>query len=228
MRGPVPAIGIRLRGWDTLADPTATWHPDCSPPDAIATYPESIPQIRNPQSAIRNPSNPMATATPTQDIDDIRRQMAQIRRSMHQNMQNVVAGAEAVTDWRRYVRVYPWACVGGAALVGFLIVPRKRRSATRTAEKAADAAVERMQDTVEAARGQKGAKAEKEVRKKGMIGMLVGMAMPVAIRAAQNYASQYLENYLASNYPSPTPPGMSPGAAGGPIGPGPVPPRRPS
>lgn len=34
-------------------------------------------------------------------------------------------------DWRTYVRKYPWVCVGLAAGVGYLIVPKGRKSKVR-------------------------------------------------------------------------------------------------
>ena len=53
-------------------------------------------------------------ASVSNEVDEIRRQMAQIRRELHEDVQGVVAGAEAVADWRRYIRLYPWAAVGAA------------------------------------------------------------------------------------------------------------------
>ena len=34
-----------------------------------------------------------------------------------------------MTDWKHYVKTYPWVCLGTAAAVGFLMVPK--RSTTR-------------------------------------------------------------------------------------------------
>ena len=66
------------------------------------------------------------------EIDDIRRQMAQIRHDLHQDVSNVVGGvSEVVTevsevmDWRSIVRNYPFVITGAALAVGYLIVPRR-------------------------------------------------------------------------------------------------------
>ncbi len=69
-------------------------------------------------------------ASTLSEVDEIRRHMAQIRHELHEDVQGVVKGAEATADWRRYIRNYPWAAVGIAFGVGFLIVPRRQRPVT--------------------------------------------------------------------------------------------------
>jgi len=140
-------------------------------------------------------------ASTNEQIEEIRRRMAQIRMELHQDMQGVVAGTDAATDWRYYVRLYPWASLGAAALVGYLVIPRRRRSVTEVARKAAEAATEKVQQAVETARPKTKAKAEgpaeKETRKKGMLGLALGFLAPVVSRAVQGYAAQYVENLIA-------------------------------
>ena len=147
----------------------------------------------------------MATASShragTADTDAIRRQMAQIRRELHEDMQNVVAGAEAATDWRRYVKLHPWASVGVAFALGFLIVPRRRRSITETAEKAAEQTVSRVQEAIAAPPPPR-----KKEKRSGLVGMLFGMAMPVAVRAAQSYAAHFVEQWIAQQQGGPAEP----------------------
>src|SRR4051794_25537437 len=82
---------------------------------------------------------------PNDEIDEIRREMAQIRMDLHKEMQGVVVNAEAATDWRQYVQRYPFASLALAASVGFLTVPRRRRSIRATAEAAATATAEKFQ-----------------------------------------------------------------------------------
>jgi hypothetical protein len=152
-------------------------------------------------------------ATVTDDIDEIRRRMAQIRRELHEDVQEVVAGAEAVADWRRYIRMYPWAAVGTAAAVGYLIVPKRRRSVPRDVARKADveAAIESVREPAPA-----------EVkRRKSLIGAALGMLVPLALRAAQNYAMSYLEQWIAQQqqqYMASA--GPPPGATPTPRGPG--------
>jgi len=136
-------------------------------------------------------------ATATNDVDEIRRQMAQIRRDLHLDMQGVVAGAEAAADWRHYVRLYPWASLGVVFAAGYLIVP-KRRSVTRAAEKAAEAAVAKTKGVrVQVPTFETTKTAEKEKKRSGLMGALFGMIVPVAMRAAQSYASHFVEKWIA-------------------------------
>jgi hypothetical protein len=130
----------------------------------------------------------VSTAPP--EIDEIRRQMAQIRRDLHADVQGVVEGAEAATDWRRYVRSYPWASLGLALTVGYLIVPRRRR--TPTPLQAAPA----LANAIVPAEPPRSAEPEKKKRQ-GLLGAALGMLAPVAFRAAQGYALQFAEQWLA-------------------------------
>lgn len=166
----------------------------------------------------------MATATATtstESVDDLRRRMAQIRQRLHQDMQGVVAGAEAASDWKHYVRIYPWAALGAAFVGGFLIVPRKRRSATRTAEKTAEAVVAKFASAAEnGAMHASAVEPAKEKARKGIIGAALALAGPLILKAAQSYALSYVETWIAQQQaagPVPEPPatGMRPGPSTG-------------
>jgi len=116
--------------------------------------------------------------------------MAQIRRDLHADVQGVVQGAEAATDWKRFIRGYPWASMGVALAVGYLIVPRRQKAPTL--QLAAPVEVPRAA-AVEIPR-----QAEPEKKKgKGLLGAAFGMLAPVAFRAAQGYALQFAEQWMA-------------------------------
>lgn len=118
--------------------------------------------------------------------------MAQIRRDLHDDVKGVVQGAEAATDWRRFIKNYPWASMGVALAVGYLIVPRKHRPAsTSTTIHVASPEVARAIAPVEEPRP---APAKKD---KGWLGTLFGLVAPVAFRAAQGYALQFAEQWMA-------------------------------
>lgn len=57
--------------------------------------------------------------------DDIQQQMSRIRSGLHQEVKGIVENARAITDWKHYVRQYPWACMAGAAALGYLVVPKR-------------------------------------------------------------------------------------------------------
>lgn len=130
----------------------------------------------------------MSTA-PT-EVDDLRREMARIRREMHLDVQGVVASAEAATDWHRYLTAYPLVSLGVAFAAGYLIVPkRKGRNLEEAVERAlSSSAVNPVRQVV--------VEPPKD-RRKGLIGAAFGMLVPLALRAAQGYALKYAENWLA-------------------------------
>jgi hypothetical protein len=61
----------------------------------------------------------------TTTADEVIARMRQVRCELGEDMQGIVDNARVMTDWRQYIRSYPWVCVGVAALAGFLIVPRR-------------------------------------------------------------------------------------------------------
>ena len=131
----------------------------------------------------------MATVSP--EVNDIRRRMAQIRRELHEDVQGVVAGAEAVADWRRWIRNYPWAVCGAAFAIGYLIVPRKHTAAPtihiNNGEPIRSWANSEPEPVVES----------KKPKKRGLLWKGMGLLAPIVFRAGRNYALQYAETWLA-------------------------------
>ena len=56
--------------------------------------------------------------------------MQQLRCEIDGDMEDMAASARSMVDWKHYVKTYPWVCLGAAAALGFLIVP-KRSTAIR-------------------------------------------------------------------------------------------------
>jgi hypothetical protein len=72
--------------------------------------------------------------------EQIQRSMQLIRRDLDHDFDQVKQSASQLTDWRYYVRNYPWTCVGLAAAIGYIVVPRKlqiQSPDTKTLEKLA-------------------------------------------------------------------------------------------
>jgi hypothetical protein len=170
----------------------------------------------------------MATAksVATEDVRDIQRRMAQIRRDLHEEVKEAVKGAQSLTDWRSQVKSHPWLALGAAAAVGYLIVPRRRRPETPTIVAVNPVAA------APAAGPSAVATPSSPSRKGGSIlGSAFGLLAPIAVRAAQNYAIQYMEQWLAAQQggigPAPAPgfgarPGTEPRpTAAGAVGPRP-------
>lgn len=63
-------------------------------------------------------------------ITEIRRQMRHIRRDLGGQVEDLVVNAtklrEQLTDWKYYVRQYPWVVFGGAALAAYFLIPKRR------------------------------------------------------------------------------------------------------
>ena len=77
-------------------------------------------------------------ATGSNDIDEIYHRMAVIRRELHTNVRESVAGAEAVVDWGKYTWTYPWIALGAAAAVGYLVYTGSRQRVTTDIASLAD------------------------------------------------------------------------------------------
>ena len=82
----------------------------------------------------------MAEPSLASSADAIRNQMRQVRRELGEDVDGLVDNAQVLTDWRYYVRTYPWLCVGAAAAIGFLIVPSRARIVRPDAETMAELA----------------------------------------------------------------------------------------
>lgn len=135
-------------------------------------------------------------ASATDEIEDIRRHMAQIRRELHDDVRGVVEGAEAATDWRRYLTAYPWVTLGVALAVGYLVVPKRRRSTGEIVREVVEKAPRTAQRVVEVPESRETSRKKKGW---GVMGALFGLLSPVAVRFAQGYALQYLEGWLAQH-----------------------------
>jgi len=56
--------------------------------------------------------------------DAVRARMQLVRCEIDEDVEDMVASARSMVDWKHYVRTYPWVCLGTAAVLGFLILPR--------------------------------------------------------------------------------------------------------
>lgn len=65
-------------------------------------------------------------AEPTPETpEEISRKMADVRQVLDEDIQSIAQSAKVMTDWTYYVKQYPWASVGAAAALGYLMVPNK-------------------------------------------------------------------------------------------------------
>ena len=181
------------------ANSQSSWH------DACVWRPSGD---SNKRAKLDGGANVASATTTANSVDDIRRSMAQIRQRMHQDMQGVVAGAEAASDWKHYVRLYPFAALGVALATGFLIVPRRRRSVSKTAEQAAEAVVAKLSGAANSAAtsAETAAESIKSEAKahpkatKGIVGAALTLAGSLALKYGQSYALAFVENWIAQQH----------------------------
>lgn len=123
-------------------------------------------------------------------VDDIRVRMARIRTRAERKATRLGEETRQFLDWKHYVRLFPWAALGAAALAGYWIVPRRKVTSEASA---ADAKA-----LVDLARqGQIVVKSANP--RPSMIGRLVSLAGPFVMRAAMNYASQQVGRILSTS-----------------------------
>ncbi|QDV17531.1 hypothetical protein Pan153_21840 [Gimesia panareensis] len=67
----------------------------------------------------------MKNKSPDNRADQICHSMERLRKELDEDVHHVKRSASSLTDWQYYIRNYPWLSIGGAALIGYLIVPRK-------------------------------------------------------------------------------------------------------
>jgi hypothetical protein len=68
----------------------------------------------------------MAQALPSSsEADDIQRQMREVRAELRDDVKDLMNSAQEMGDWKRYVRAYPWLCMGAALAAGYLVVPMR-------------------------------------------------------------------------------------------------------
>ena len=124
------------------------------------------------------------------EAEQIQRQMVEVRSGLRDEAQGIYENARVLTDWKHYVRTYPWACVGVAAAVGFLVVPRRLDLITPDAATLARLAEQNrlvVTPTPEA-----------HVRD-GLAGRLLSVIAGAAVRGAIGFAAQQAGEFFAKN-----------------------------
>ncbi len=129
-------------------------------------------------------------------IDEIRQEMARIRHDLHEDVAGVVEGANDAMDWRSYPRNHPWISAGVAALVGYLLVPKRSRP-TEVVTVVTPPPLPKGAMAYTAPQPQQ--KPRSLFSPWRILGWAISFAGPLALNAAQAYASVWLENQLGLN-----------------------------
>jgi len=115
-----------------------------------------------------------ADAKVTLTGEEILQRMAMIRLRIDEHTDELVAQVNALSDWRSYVRRYPWLSVSAAAAIGFVVVPSRAKPGT--------------EDVARKTSGNATSSAAEELRS-----ILIGAAK----KAATTYASKSLGNFVS-------------------------------
>jgi len=132
-------------------------------------------------------------AAESDDVDEIYRRMAVIRREHHTNVRESIAGAEAMAGWGRYTWTYPWAVLGAAAAAGYLIYTGSHQKVTDGNASPADGNKAGESVAGVTAKGQ-----ERSWPSRTLLFAAWDMLFPVAVRAGQNYVLHWLEQQCAA------------------------------
>lgn len=115
----------------------------------------------------------------------VRARMQEIRCEVDQDLEDVSTSARSMVDWTHYVKAYPWVCLGTAAVLGFLIVP-KRSTANN-----ADLAVK-----VEPAKTGHPVTDSAPAAARGLVDGLVDSVVSIVVREAIAYLGQSVGRLL--------------------------------
>jgi hypothetical protein len=133
------------------------------------------------EPAVEPDAEPVAEELQTPE--EICRKMADVREVLDDDIHNIAQSAKVMSDWTYYVKQYPWASVGVAATLGYLLVPNKVFITSPSADQLEKLA--KRNKLVVKANPQPQAQA-------GIVGALFSLVASMAMRGAMAYVGQQL------------------------------------
>lgn len=122
----------------------------------------------------------------TRPAETIREEMQHLRCEISDGMDDVVESARQMADWRCYVKRYPLAFVGAAAVAGFVMVPKR---------------VERIEPDaktlIKLAKRNELVVRSKPESQAGLATTLISLVAGAALRAAVGLAGQHLRKVVS-------------------------------
>ena len=116
--------------------------------------------------------------------DELRARMDHLRRKLRVDVARTSVAARRLTDWRYYVRHFPWASAAAAAALGFLIVPRREPRPVVDQEALENLMAEKRVVVIPQSEDASG--------KKGLASTVGAAVAAMAARTAMNYMSNKL------------------------------------
>jgi hypothetical protein len=120
-------------------------------------------------------------------ITDICREMSAVRSNGREGVAEMVDSAQTLTDWRHYVNSHPWLCLAGAAVLGFMVVPKRMVVFSPSA----DVIEELAKRNEVASKSMLG-------RKNGFVGSVFGVLANLALQEAMNIVGQTATSFFAT------------------------------
>jgi len=132
--------------------------------------------------------------------EKICRRMAELRRELVHDMQDVSRSAKAMASPSFYIRKFPWATLAIAAGVGYMLIPKKKQVIKPDMEALAEL-VRKNQVQINTSQATE--------ESQGMVKTLAVMGLSWAAKAGMNYVVQQLTSAAAKS-PEPKPAPSSP------------------
>ena len=120
--------------------------------------------------------------SPEEPAEKICKRMAELRRELVHDMQDVSRSAKAMTSPSFYIRKFPWATLAVAAGVGYMLIPKKKQQVAQPDMAALADLLRKNQGTTKASQA-----AEES---QGVVKTLAVMGLTWAAKAGMNYVIQ--------------------------------------
>jgi hypothetical protein len=141
--------------------------------------------------------------SPEEPAEKICKRMAELRRELVHDMQDVSRSAKAMTSPSFYIRKFPWATLAVAAGVGYMLIPKKKQQAVHPDMAALAELLRKNHANVNSTASQAAEESP------GMVKTLAVMGLTWAAKAGMNYVIQQATT-AAAKAMEPTPASSSP------------------
>jgi len=119
--------------------------------------------------------------------EQIQQEMQHVRAELRDDVQDMVASARVLGEWRAYVRSYPWACLGAAAALGYFLVPSRMMVIRPDAASLLELAKQKKLTV----------KMDQFAQKPSLMRSLLGMAAGTLMQAGVALVTKQVNEYLA-------------------------------
>jgi hypothetical protein len=133
------------------------------------------------------------------EADLIRQKMRRIRHKMDDDVEGLVQNASKLMDYHYYLTNYPWATLGAAAIIGYLLVPSSSPKPQETKlhldPEQLEHIIERQGIVVQT----KNAAEKKQTVRSTIFGWLARTAVNAALAYGTVYVDQAVHGIVGSN-----------------------------